>query len=437
MKMFSIVVAIVGVSAFVPVAAAAQELTLDAIYAEARARSPLLRAAEADAVAVRSREGSVGVPPDPQFQIGIMNASLPDLGTAMPASMAPSIRLMQMVPFPGKLGLSAEIAKQTSRMAKAGAAETWWEVRARAAMAFYEVYALDRQIDEMRETLRLLEDFEQVAKAMYAAGEGRQSDVLRASVEVTRAGADVTRMEAMRAMAVAALNATIGRAADMPVPAVALPALPADVPSAQVLIGWAEETRPMLEQGRIDVERADARLGLARRELWPDLTIGVEYGQRRSTSTAMDGAAERRTERMASLMVGFSVPIFAGRRQLRMRTEMEAMRRMTEAELADMRVQVGARIGQLLAELDRDRTLIGLYRTEVLPQAEATVTSALMSYRVGKVDFMTLVDAQMAANEYRQELIGLLADYGRAIAELEMTIGRELRSAGRVLVEDR
>jgi hypothetical protein len=48
---------------------------------------------------------------------------------------------------------------------------------------------------------------------------------------------------------------------------------------------------------------------------------------------------------------------------------------------------------------------------------------------------MTLVDAQMTANEYEQELYGLLAEYGRSIAELEMTLGRELPRSNRMLGE--
>jgi len=138
-------------------------------------------------------------------------------------------------------------------------------------------------------------------------------------------------------------------------------------------------------------------------------------------------------ERMGSAMIGFSLPVFATKRQLRMRDEAAAMERMTQAELTDMRAQVGARIGELVAELDRARALVRLYRTEVLPQAQANVQSALSSYRVGSVDFMTLVDAQMTLNQYRQEYYALLAAYGSAAAELEMTVGRELPAAGEVL----
>jgi cobalt-zinc-cadmium efflux system outer membrane protein len=129
---------------------------------------------------------------------------------------------------------------------------------------------------------------------------------------------------------------------------------------------------------------------------------------------------------MGSVMVGFSLPVFAGKRQLRMRDEARAMQSMAEADLAAMRVEVDARIGELLADLTRSRELIELYRSNVLPQARAMVSSALSSYRVGRVDFMTLVDAQMTNNEYEQELAVLLSEYGVAFAELEMTIGREL-----------
>jgi outer membrane protein TolC len=125
-------------------------------------------------------------------------------------------------------------------------------------------------------------------------------------------------------------------------------------------------------------------------------------------------------------MVGFSLPVFAGSRQLRMRDEAAAMERMSVAELAETRAEVDARIGELLAELDRARTLIDLYEDTVIPQAEANVESSYISYRVGSVDFLTLVDARMTVNQYEQEYYGLLADYGVGVAELEAVVGREL-----------
>jgi outer membrane protein TolC len=404
-------------------------LTLAETYALARARNPRVAATAAMADATASMVRSAGLPPDPQLQIGAMNLSLPDLDADMETSMAPSLELMQMIPFPGKLGLSERIAAKTSAMSRSEADETWWEVRSGVAMAFYELYAADRQLEVMRTTLRLIEDFERIARAMYGAGTGRQSDVLRANVEIARMEAEIARMEAMREVAAARLNGLLDRPAETAVASPILPELPESVPSQDTLRVWAEEARPMLAAAKTGVERARASRELARKELWPDLTVGLQYGQR-------DLIGES-TERMGSFMVGFSLPVFAGARQLKMRDEAAAMERMAVAELENGRAQVDARIGGLLADLARARTLIDLYESRVLPQADANVQSSFSSYRVGSVDFMTLVDAQMTQNQYEQEHHRLLADYGTAVAELEMTIGRELPTGAARLAEAR
>jgi cobalt-zinc-cadmium efflux system outer membrane protein len=395
-----------------PASSGAQErpLTLDEVY----------RIAREDAR--RAMEPSAGLPPDPVLQLGVMNFSLPGFETDMPTSMTPSIQAMQMLPI-GKLGLTRRLAEQSTALSASAEREEAWEVRSRAAMAFYELWQATREIEVMRETLGWLENFEAVAKAMYVSGEASQSDVLRAGVEISRMEADIERMQAMKAGSAARLNAVLGRPADTPVSEVVIPSPQLWLPSADTLRASAEQHRPMLEGGRTEVEQTRTRSALVRREIWPDLTVGFEYGQR---SAPPDEMGESRIERMGSVMVGFSLPVFAGKRQLRMRDEARAMQSMAEADLAAMRVEVDARIGELLADLTRSRELIELYRSNVLPQARAMVSSALSSYRVGRVDFMTLVDAQMTNNEYEQELAVLLSEYGVAFAELEMTIGREL-----------
>ena len=155
----------------------------------------------------------------------------------------------------------------------------------------------------------------------------------------------------------------------------------------------------------------------ARRELIPDLVLGVQYAQR---SDVMG------TERMGSLMIGASLPLFAGRRQMKWRDEADAMRAMAEADLASMKAETRGRIGEVMAMLTRSRRLAVLYTGTVLPQADAAVASALSAYRVGRVDLMTVLENRMVVNRYRMELVALQADEGQAWAELEMLVGQEL-----------
>jgi outer membrane protein TolC len=105
------------------------------------------------------------------------------------------------------------------------------------------------------------------------------------------------------------------------------------------------------------------------------------------------------------------------------------MKAMAVADLLGMRAQTRARVSELYASILRARKLAALYRGNVLPQSRAGVTSALSAYRVGQVNLMALLDGQMTVNRYEQELSALDAEQGKALAELEMLIGRELFDA--------
>jgi outer membrane protein TolC len=325
---------------------------------------------------------------------------------------------MQMIPTAGKLGLSGRIAQAQADAVSERTDDVVWDVRANVAMAFYDLYATDGALDVARQTLRLLQDILRTAESMYRVGEGRQTDVLRAQVEIARMIEDTVRMTTMRTGMAARLNALLNRAADANVGSPALPAFPDSMASLNALLDLSQRSRPMVKAAEHEVQAANARASLARREIWPDLSIGVQLGQR--------GGALGGTDRMGSLMLGASAPVFAKNRQFRMRQEAAAMRQMAEADLAAMRADTRAAVTEAYANLVRARHLGALYRTTIIPQANATVASALAAYRVGTVDFMTLLDDRMTVNRYRQDLFALEADEGKSWSELEMLLAREL-----------
>ncbi len=400
-------------------------LSLADVYAQVRARNPRTAAASALANAAEARVASAGLPPDPQVQLGWMNYSLPSLGPMPPLGMT-QLQVMQMLPLAGKLGLNRGIAAARAQAERWRARDAGWEARTDASMAFYDIYQTDEALRVMRETLRLLGDIASIAETMYRVGEGRQTDVLRARVEIARMVEDTLRMTAMRTAMAARLNAIVDRSPSVTVPAPVLPLFPTRLTALAEFDSAAIRNRPMIQAGVQELAAADRMARLARRELIPDLTVGVQYGQRGNSGTDASGMAATGTERMGSLMLGVSVPVFARSRQYKLREEADAMRAMARADLSAMQADTRGRIAESYANLVRSRNLITLYRTTILPQAEATVTSALAAYRVGQVDFMTLLDNRMTVNRFRQELAVLEADEGKAWAELEMLTGTDL-----------
>jgi outer membrane protein TolC len=392
------------------------DLRLGQVYRAVEAANPRIGAASALALAAEARIAPARRPPDPQLQLGLMNRRLPGLELDDVLGMN-ELQLMQMIPFPGKLRMAGQVTTARAEAERARAADVFWDVRARAAMAFYELYQMDRSLQVAEETLRILQDLATTARTMYAVGDGRQADVLRAQVEIARMSEDITRMRTERVSAAARLNALLVVEPSSPVGSPVQPAFPDALPPLDSLLADAARNRPMVQAGEAEVRAADAGVELAHREIWPDLQVGVQYGQR-----PMDGE----TDRMLSLMLGINLPIFAGSRQLAMRREASAMQQMAASDLAAMQAETRGRVAELYASAERARRLGELYEGTILPQAYTTVAAALASYRVGAVDFMTLLDDQMTVNRYRQDFYALVAQRGQALAELEMLLGRPL-----------
>jgi outer membrane protein TolC len=388
---------------------AQDSLSLSAVYEALEAGTPRIAAARAAAQAAAERISPARRPPDPELQFGLMNRELPGFGLADPLGMN-QIQIMQMIPV-GKLSLAADVERARAAAASAQADELRWEERSRAAMAFYDIYAADRSIEIMRESQRLLRDLVRTTETMYAVGDARQADVLRAQVELARMTEDLVRMEAMRASAAARLNAVLDRPATNPVASAAEPSWVVELPSTDSLVALALNRRPMLQAGGQTLRAAQVSERLAGRELWPDPEVGLQYGWR---------GEEDGTMHMVSLMLGVRLPIWAGSRQKAMRREAEAMRDVAAADLQAMEAETRGRVGELAAGVGRAQRLRQLYTGTILPQAQTTTAAALAAYQVGGVDFMTLLDAQMNVNRYRQAAVSAAAELGQAIAELEM-----------------
>lgn len=399
-----------------------ESLSLARVYDAADRGSPRIHAAAALARAARARVAGATRPPDPTLQLGLMNYMLPEL-SADPALGMRQLQVMQMLPLPGKLRAAGDAARSRMLAAELRVSEVRLTSRAAAAMAFIERWGAERQATIALETRRLLEDVAAVASSMYRVGDGRQVDVLRAQVEIARMDEEVIRMRTMGQSALARLAAAVNLPLDSVAGAPALPAFPDSLSPADSLVALSIASRPMLAAGVADVEAASADLRLAARERWPDPQVGFQYGER---SGAMG------TDRMGSLMIGATIPLWARSRQLAMRSEATAMREMAEADLGAMRAETRGRVGEMHAAIASSRRLASLYLNSILPQAEAAAASALVAYRAGAVDFMTVVEDRMTVNRYRQELVALDAAQAIAWIELEMLLDRPLlRTANR------
>lgn len=378
--------------------------------AMARDANPGLVAARLRADAAVERVAPAGTLPDPQLTFGLMNRPVDGFGTGEPMTMN-QIQLMQRFPWPGKLGFSEERARSLATAGALEADNVEVQLVSRVKEQYYELAYMDRAIAIMERTRDLLRDFFQVSRARYEVGEGLQQDVLRAQVAVAGMSEDIIVMEQQRVAMAARLNALLGREATASVGALELPDSEGPLPEVDSLLAIAAAGRPALLASQERARAAQWGYRVARRQLYPDLTVSLGYGQRPQFGD------------MATLMVGVSVPLWAGARQLPMRREMAAMQASEEAMARDLYNETFAELTALRAQAVRARELSRLYVTSILPQARAAVESALSAYRVGQLEYGTLVENEMTVNRYEIELVRLTAQYHQAVARIDALLG--------------
>lgn len=422
-----LVTAVAAFAAAAPLAA--QEPTITAARGDtfdlaraiqtARLANPRLAGARAQVVAAGARIGPAGTLPDPTLSLGVSRMLPGFVNGGDPLSMN-QVTLMQGVPVNGSLGLRRTVVRADSARTalETDAVQLWVERDVRAR--YWDLYHTDRALEIMDRTLAVLRDLNSIATTMYGVGQTVQSDVVRSQLAITRMQQDIVDMRLARYRAAAALNALLARAADsrvvlpvdpsaqgMPLHALQLP----ELPPLDTLLALADSTNPEIAAAGAAARGADANQTLARRLLYPDLALGVAYGQ-------------RPTNDMLTLQVGLSLPVFARSRQLKLRDEAGAMAVAARQDLRARRVEVRSLLATAYQEAQTARRQVVIYGGSLLPQAVASYEAALAAYRVGRVDFTTTLDTRMALLQYEHDLHIYEAMFGTAVAEIDRLIGQ-------------
>ncbi len=184
----------------------------------------------------------------------------------------------------------------------------------------------------------------------------------------------------------------------------------------------ALNNRPQVKSLASLVNKAQASRSLAKKESYPDFNLSAEYMFREPITTGMTTDPGYN---MFSVGLSFNLPIQQQKRRA-MVAESTFETTMATEELNALKNSISYTINDILAQLDRRRQQVELYSGGIIPQSEQSLESALISYRVNKVDFLTLLDSRMNLFNYERELYESKAEYMMKIAQLEAVVGSDV-----------
>lgn len=323
----------------------------------------------------------------------------------------------QAFPYPGKLALRGEAARNEAVAAGADADDTRLMLAEAARGAFADYYLATRAAEVNAEGLQLLREFRENAAARYRNNQGPQQDVLQADVAIARQRERAVGLDRAHRVARARINTLLNLPADadLPPPPKQLRALD-PLPAAAQLRDAAVHTRPDVAAVRARVAADEAAVALALKEYCPDFEAMAAYD-----------AWWQRPEKDLRPMVGvrLNIPIRTERRDAAV-TEMRARLAQRQAELAKLVAQVGLQVQEAYEQVREAEQAIKLYEESALPAARENVRLAQAGYTVGRIPFLNLIEAQRNLVELRDRQFELLAEARRRRATLDRAVGAGL-----------
>ena len=403
-----------------------QPENLTALVAAAVANNPELKASESRWQMFASKVKQASSLDDPMVMFKAQNtpARSPFVFNRDPQS-ARVIGISQQLPFWGKRALRGDVARHEAESYQWASEERKLELTRMVKENYYQLWAVDKELAIVEKNLKLLSDVVAVTELKYSIGQGVQQDIFKAGLEKSKMIAMQITLQQQRKSLEANMNYLLGRAGNTPVGPVAEFILPKVSLSSEQLNAIAIEQRPQVKSLANLVNKAEASLRLAKKEFFPDFNISLEYMFRDPVSTGM---ATDPGDNMVSLGITFNLPIQQEKRR-QMRAESSFERTMATEELNALKNSISSTITETLAQLERRRKLTELYKGGIIPQAERSLESSLISYRVSKVDFLTLLDSKMTLFNNERELYESQAEYMMKLAQLEAAIGTDPTAA--------
>jgi outer membrane protein TolC len=403
-----------GVTSGVP-----SPLTLPEAVKEALDKNPEIQRLQHRLRAIEARAKQAPYLEDPEiaFQLGGVPLSNP---SSFNKSDTNSIGIRQKLPFFGKLGLREKIAQQEVRVTEQDLRAKERELISMVKMAYADLFMAQKAIEILREQLEIMRTIIRATEARYQVGRVTQQDVFKALLEQSEIMNQLIVAEADGNAAEVKLNSAMYRPPRTPIQLAADLQLTSGPVSLTGLDELALASRPELRGAEEEIARSERMHELAERNRkYPDFMVGWDY-MRMPTEMKKDRYAA-----MVNITIPFS-PWTAGRRDHEVEESLAEIR-AAKANRDAMRNVTLREVGELQAKVQAAKRSTQLYSEGLLTQAELSFRSAMAAYQTGRVEFVTLLEAQRALREarmgYYKATVGLIQN----LADLERIIGKDLQ----------
>ncbi len=353
--------------------------------------------------------------PDPRFNYGYFIQSV-ETRVGPQEQLA---GLNQMFPWFGKLKLQGQAALEGANAAQQQYESAKLKLFDEGKQAYYERYYLGRARGITEENVHLLEYFEEIARSKYEAGTAQNADVLKAQVELDRLRDRWRTLQDLKSPTLAKLNATLNRPSDAPIlwpTNFSTAAINTNTPAlVQELVG----SNPELKRLDFLAEKERASIALAKKEFYPDVTLGVNYVD--TGPARMSGVSDSGKDAVVASF-SINIPLWWDKYRADVRSA-ESRYTATRLEHQDRANLLTADLKLALFQFQDAERKITLYRDALIPKADENVKVIQRSFESGKSDFLSLIDAERILLEFQLTYERAVANREQGLSTVEKLVG--------------
>lgn len=317
--------------------------------------------------------------------------------------------ISQMIPFPGKLSLRWEIAKYDTEIAQQELNLKIREVVAMVKKSYWGYWLINKIIDIYHENIDIMKRFLNIAKTQYAIGKVTQIDILKASMELAEMENMLVMLEQEKISIQAELNSLLNRSPQTPLGKPEQPEQKEIKYTYEELENITLKNSPEIKLKESLYQKNISVFNLSKREWYPDIMSGMKIDDMYNKT----------------FMVQISVPLWYKKQN----STIEMSKREKEMvgwELQSVKVNTLKKLKDLWSKYESRKRIVQNYETSVLPLAKQTLEITETGYRIGKNNFLDLLDSQKRYLEYSVNYYKYLVEKEIFLSELEKIVGIDL-----------
>ncbi|HEX3697504.1 MAG TPA: TolC family protein [Polyangia bacterium] len=407
-------------------ARAQQALTIDDAVTVALKQNRDVIAARLDIDAAQLDVVAARVYPNPQFEYSFGNIVLGN-ANAQGMNLHPGA-FSQPVQNVGLSEIVDIWAKRSARVTAAdrGVEHHRWlvedalrEIVYAVRSAFADVVREQSERALAHEVVSRYDQTVKISQARFRAGDISEAELRKIELEGLRYQNAVIDADLELDVARQHLAGLMGFGSAAPLPAELQPWDKRQTFNLDALVTTAMSDRPDLHAAHAAHAAGEASLSSARREAFPDISVGANY-------THSDFTVSGDNPNTLGLNLALPLPLFDRNQANIGRARLDIVRADNDTER--LRLQVQRDVGEAVRRAQRAQALLAVFEGGgMIDRADGSLRVAEKSYKAGAISLLELLEAQRTFLDIRGQYLRALHDYRQSTIDVSHAVGERTK----------